>query len=95
MIFFEMYQVRRDLIFESKNRFNIILDKSYSRKVVDAYIGRVDIKSVGFLVSRLSASQGRRQSSARSGRSLKAIVCYLVRRHSKQHQMEEMQCQDM
>jgi hypothetical protein len=64
MIFLEMYQVRRDLIFESENRFNIILDKSYSRKVVHAYIGRVDIKSVGFLVSRPWSISTRRQSSA-------------------------------
>ena len=57
MIFLEMHQVRRDLHFESENRFNLILVKSCSFEVVDAYIRRVDIKSIGCLIS-IEVKQG-------------------------------------
>ena len=51
MIFLEMHQLRRNQNFESENRFNLILINYCSREGVGAYIGRVDIKSVSFLVS--------------------------------------------
>jgi hypothetical protein len=49
--------VRRDLNFESENRFNLISVISCSREVVDAYIVRANIKSVGIYARNDHCSQ--------------------------------------
>ncbi|NCF28969.1 MAG: hypothetical protein GWP69_16420 [Gammaproteobacteria bacterium] len=49
--------MRRDLNFESENRVNLISVISCSREVVDAYIVRTDIQSVGIYARNEHCSQ--------------------------------------